>query len=470
MPTRLAALLCAAGLIGLAGCTPMPAHRAGVSIVVNTTNSYHPPPGAVPAPSSAQPGDYNYDGIARITIDGQVMSAAEALNFTVQHDALVVGQMTPVSNPLPARLHIVVPDHDRLRLLALQRTRGVQSGATEFQAEALRLDLHEVADAVVRSQAFAATDIAELNDTVLPDAAGAEYVLWYQVQSARPNNAGPWVGGWQMRRASGTSPLAASFDPGTAPGPPRLMSFVRSVQDDAATLSGAAAGLADSPPSRTRPVRPGHPFSSGSGIFIDAAGHVLTDSHVIVNCPDLRVTNVNVSETVGATLVANDVKLDLALLRTGERSPAHARFRDSQTLRPGEPLVATGFPLNGLVSPEMAVTTGSLTALSGLQGNAKLFQFSAPVQPGNSGGPVLDSSGRVAGIATSVFNGLAFATLTGQSMPQNVNFATKSDVARDYLAGIHVTLNESAGGPSGLDPATVADMARRFTTKVECWH
>ncbi len=468
MPTRLAALLCAVGFVGLAGCVPMPVRPSGVSIAINTANAYRPPPGAMPAPTSAQPGDYDYGGIARLTRNGQPISPVDALRDMVAQNGLVLGQVTPVPKPVAARLHIVLPDHDRLRLLALQMTRGVQSGATEFQAEAQRLGLHQTADAVVRSQAFASADIAEQNDTIWPEAAGADYVLWFQVQSARPNNAGPWVGTWQVRRASGTSPLAASFDPGTPPGPPRLMSFVHSVQDDAATLSGAPAGAEG--PLHARAARSGRPVSSGSGIFVDAAGHVLTDSHVIANCPDIRITEPASGTTVAATLVANDVKLDLAVLRTGRRAPIYARFRDSQTLRPGEPLVATGFPLSGLVSPEMAVTTGSLTALSGLQGNANLFQFSAPVQPGNSGGPVLDSSGRVAGITSSVlnFNG-AVAAAAGISLPQNVNFATRSDVARDYLAGVSVTLSDVAGEPSGLDAASVADMARKFTTKVECW-
>ena len=467
-PTRLAALLCAAVCLQLGGCAPRPVRGSGVTIAINTANAYRPPPGAVPAPSSTRPGSYDFSGIAKLTRNGQPLSPADALDLTAEDNALVVGQITPVAHAMPGRLHIVVPDHDRLRLLALQQTRGVQSGATEFGAEMQRLALHNVADAMVRSQAFASADIDEENDTVWPEAAGADYVLWFQVQSARPNNAGPWVGTWQMRRASGTSPLAASFDPGTPPGPPRLMSFVRSVQADAATLSGMRTGMDEMPHARTG--RPGRPFSSGSGIYIDEAGHVLTDSHVIANCPDLRVTREMSGETVGATLLANDVKLDLAVLRTGPRVADHARFRDSQTLRPGEMLVATGFPLNGLVSPEMAVTTGSLTAMSGLQGNRQVFQFSAPVQPGNSGGPVLDSSARVAGITTSVFNGLAFATLTGQSLPQNVNFATKADVARDYLAGVNVALSLQAGAGAGLDAASVADAARRFTARVECWH
>ena len=470
---KMSTMLPAAGLLLLAGCMPpRTAGRPGISIAISSKGSYHAPPGALPAALSAQPGSYDYSGIVRLTMDGRPVSPDAALALDNAQNALVLGQVTPLAAPIPGRLRIVVPDHDRLRLLSLQRTHGVAGGAVEFQAEHQRLDLHEVADAVVRARAFASADLVEQNDTVWPDAAGADDVLWFQVQSARPNNAGPWLGSWQMRRAEGSATLAVTFDPGTPPGPPRLISFVASVQDVARALGGQAGAAALGSRGHGTGVaarHPGHPYSNGSGIVIDARGHVLTDNHVISNCNDVRVTDAAGGTPVGATLVANDARLDLALLQTDQRWPAHARFRDSQTVRPGEPVVVTGFPLTGLVSPEMAVTTGSVTALAGGNGNARLMQFSAPIQPGNSGGPVLDESGRVVGIATSELNGLALAALTGGALPQNVNFATKADVARDYLAGIDVKLDLGAG-KLGLDPATVAELARSFTTKVECWH
>jgi S1-C subfamily serine protease len=466
MPTRPAALACAVALVGLAGCIRVPAAQPGVSIAIVSQNGYHPPPGAIPAPVSAQPGAYDYSGIARLTLDGRPVTPADVLSWMNTQNALVLGQITPLGDPIAGRLHIVLPDHDRLRLLALQQTRGVEGGAAEFGTEHERLDLHQVADAVIRAQVFAGADVVEVNDTVWPDAAGADDVLWYQVQSMRPNNVGPWIGSWQMRRANGAATLAVSFDPGTPPGPPRLLSFVRSVREVAGSLSGSPAGLAAGAAIGAR--RPGHPFSGGSGIVIDAHGHVLTDNHVIANCLDIRVTDAGGGTPRGATLIANDARLDLALLQTDGQWTGHARFRGSQSLRPGEPVVVTGFPLTGLVSPEMAVTTGSVTALSGGQGNDRLMQFSAPIQPGNSGGPVLDDSARVVGVATSELNGLALAALTGGPLPQNVNFATKADVARSYLAGIQVKLDESPGRP-GLDPATVAEQAKLFTIKVECW-
>ena len=133
--------------------------------------------------------------------------------------------------------------------------------------------------------------------------------------------------------------------------------------------------------------------------MVDAQGHILTNNHVADNCPDVRVAGA--SEPSGsASIVAADTANDLLLLKTERHWPAWAKFHNSRGLRPGEPLVVTGYPLPGLASAEMAVTTGSLTALTGLQGDTRQIEFSAPVQPGNSGGPVLDASGQVVGVAT----------------------------------------------------------------------
>ncbi len=468
IPTKLAALLCAAGIVGLAGCAPVGTARVNASPPVITLRSsgYQPPPGTVPAPVSVQPGAYDFTGMPRISFNGNILPPVDALNFIIQRNALTLAGVTPVSNPRPGRLHIVLPDHDRLALLLPLVLRNAQPALTDWKIEELRIGLHELADATLRAQAFQSGDVVEQNDTAWPDGAGADYVLWFQVQPTGTNNAGLWTGSWQLRRANGAANLAVSIDPGTPPGPLRLLSFVRSVQDVAPSLSGNAALATHA--ARIGARGPGRPVSNGSGIVIDRQGHIVTDNHVIAGCGDIRVNGPDNGVPVGARLVANNSKLDLALLQIGTPWPAYARFRDSQTLRPGETLVATGFPLTGIVSPEMAVTTGSLTTMSGMQGNANMFQFSAPVQPGNSGGPVLDSGSRVVGISESMLNGLGLAILTGGAVPQNVNFATKSDVARDYLAGLGVRLDE-LGAAAGQDAATVGEAARRFTVKVTCW-
>jgi hypothetical protein len=94
------------------------------------------------------------------------------------------------------------------------------------------------------------------------------------------------------------------------------------------------------------------------------------------------------------------------------------------------------------------------------------LQVSAPVQPGNSGGPLLDSSGSVIGVVTGTLNGVVLAVATG-TIPQNVNFAIKTAVLRNFLDtnGIGYA---SAAPKREISPADIGELARRFTVRVEC--
>ena len=89
----------------------------------------------------------------------------------------------------------------------------------------------------------------------------------------------------------------------------------------------------------------------------------------------------------------------------------------------------------------MAVTTGLLTASASLQGDTREIELGAPVQPGNSSGPVLDASGQLIGVATGMLNSLVLAPATGL-VPQNANFAVKSDILKEFLASNQTNLDE----------------------------
>jgi S1-C subfamily serine protease len=408
-------------------------------------------------PLSASPGRYNYTGV-NIRVNGTAVDPNAVLMAATHQDAVLLGQITPEPNPIGGRARIVLPDHDRLRLVAVPPNRASANGLVDFMAENVRLNLHLLADTVLRSNLFSSLELVEQNDTVAPDPSGVDYLIWFQVTSVGPNNAGPWVGRWQMKRGAGPTLGNLNIDPGTPPGPARVKSFVQSIRL-AATQGSAGPGWA-------RAALAGQAVSSGTGIVVDAQGHVLTNNHVIATCPSVRLTDTSGNST-GAELLATDTANDLALLKTQHHWGGWARFRDSDGLKPGEPVVVTGFPLSGLVSPDMAVTTGSLTTLSGAKGDTRQIQFSAPTQPGNIGGPVLDDSGRVIGVTTSILNGLVVALATGGAVPQNVNFALKTDIAREFLNANQVTV-ESGHGRQALGAAGVGDLARHFTVKIEC--
>ncbi len=428
------------------------------------------PGAAVQSNASLQPGNYDYSGVKSVRVDGVDRTPAASLNYISQRMAGLLNQIQPDVHPIVGTVRIVVPDHDRMRVLALQQAPPQSTeGVLNLLAEQQRLAVGEFAAAVVRSQAFSNATIIQQNDTELPDAAGADYLMWYQVRSVRPNNAGPWIGRWLMRRTGTNAVVPLTVDIGSAPGVPRLLSFIKSVHF-AASVPDPPRGFAGGaiPGGVAAPVNGApRPVSSGSGMVVDALGHLLTNNHVVAGCPDLRITDSS-GATDTAAIVATDPSTDLALLKTQRRWPYFARFYDGQRLRPGQSLVVTGFPLTGLVSPEMAVTTGSLTALAGEGGDARRLQFSAPIQPGNSGGPVLDQSGAVIGVATAELNGLMFAAAAGGAVPQNVNFAVGSDTARSFLAANQVSANRSLSHQT-MGPADIGDLARRFTVRVVCW-
>ncbi len=458
---RRGVLILIAGMLALGGCAvsasnPGSAPNPGPTPNRGPAVGWQPPPGAVAAPLSAARGPYDFSG-ATVKLDGQLMDPGAVLDALNRTDSLVLGQITPEATPIPASLRIVLPDHDRLRVLAIQAVKQPGGGAVEFEAERMRLQQHVLADVVVRRHLFTAANLTEQNDTVAPDAAGADYVLWFMVRSVSGNNAGPWVGAWQLKRSGAAAADMVGVDPGTPFGPPRALSFANSIRMTIAHQMGGNMAIGSAGSRRV--------VSAGTGIAVDAQGHVLTNNHVIAGCPDLRVTDSTGSTS--ASLLAADPANDLAVLRTGRHATGWASFRDGQGLRPGESLVVTGFPLTGVVSPEMAVTTGSLTALAGAGGDVRQLQFSAPIQPGNSGGPVLDETGKVIGVASSMLDGLMLAALTGM-MPQNVNFAVKTSVVRAFLQANQIAV-DSGPAHAAMSAAAIGDSARRFTVKIECW-
>ena len=148
---------------------------------------------------------------------------------------------------------------------------------------------------------------------------------------------------------------------------------------------------------------------------------------------------------------------------------AAAQLRETRSVRAGESIVVTGYPLSGLVGSDMSVTTGSITSLSGPADDSRIVQLSAPIQPGNSGGPLLDTAGNVIGMVSSTLNALRVAVAIGGAIPQNVNFAIKSNVIRNFLEANNVDFASTADRPNhDLAAPDIADIGRRFTVKVEC--
>jgi len=205
--------------------------------------------------------------------------------------------------------------------------------------------------------------------------------------------------------------------------------------------------------------------STGTG-FLVAADRVLTNHHVVDGCERIILRSAD-GRWLGAVPPARvDEKLDLALLAVpGLPGPALA-FRSNPPIRRGEGVVVYGYPLAGILS-DAVLTRGEINGLSGLADNRSQFQISAPVQPGNSGGPMLDMQGNLVGVVVSKLNAQKIAQATGD-IPQNINFAVKGEAALSFVqrAGLTPRLADSTGPERGA--ADVGEVAQRSAVFIRC--
>ena len=202
---------------------------------------------------------------------------------------------------------------------------------------------------------------------------------------------------------------------------------------------------------------------TGSGFRVSADGHILTNAHVVRGCAEVRAPT-----GMSVRVVAYDDAADLALLESSSRSPdAVAAFRQGRGIRSGASVVVVGHPLHGILASEASVSAGIVSALAGPGDDRRLIQITAPVQPGNSGGPVLDSAGNVIGVVVARLDVLKVGRDAGY-LPQNVNFAVAAGAARAFLDAEGVPYLTSPS-QRALPTDQVAATGKRFTVLVECW-
>jgi S1-C subfamily serine protease len=192
-----------------------------------------------------------------------------------------------------------------------------------------------------------------------------------------------------------------------APDEPALDSYSRAVMGVVERVGPAVVGV-----SRGR--------SGGSGFLFTPDGYILTNAHVVEGARAVKLTFGDGSTQTGS-VVGNDPHTDLAVVRSAGGASRHARLGSSDRLRVGQLVVAIGSPLGFDFTVSAGVVSAVGRAMRSASGHLieNMIQSDVALNPGNSGGPLADSHGRVVGVSVAVIRGA-----------QGIGFAVPIDTAR----------------------------------------
>jgi serine protease Do len=224
------------------------------------------------------------------------------------------------------------------------------------------------------------------------------------------------------------------------------------MKDSAAAIRAVVTCVREHPP-KSDPIRERETIISGTGFFV-APNRIVTNNHVVSGCTkDIQVRYSN-RRAYTATISGQDSTNDLVLLYTDMDNLSIATFYPRP--RVGDQVASYGFPRSDILSSSGNCTVGNVTSLTGPKDDTRFLQMSAPIQPGNSGGALLDMSGSVVGVVAAQL-----------SVLQNVNFAIQPSMVINFLEAKDVTPKlDTPKAPRS--PTEVCEIATKFTIQVYC--
>jgi len=205
----------------------------------------------------------------------------------------------------------------------------------------------------------------------------------------------------------------------------------------------------------------------GTGFFITSDGYLLTACHVVSEASKIQV--LTGTGLYPAKVVRLDSANDMALLKVDGQGFEALAVQTSRAVKAGQEIFTLGFPNIQFQGTEAKYTQGNISSLSGIADDPRLFQISAAVQPGNSGGPLLDADGMVVGLVVAKLDDIATAIETG-SLPQNVNYALKSSFILSFLESVPA-INDKLLQPkkSELTRTQVVEKTSKAVVMVQCY-
>lgn len=203
----------------------------------------------------------------------------------------------------------------------------------------------------------------------------------------------------------------------------------------------------------TRLVKVGY----GSGFYVNPNGNIVTNEHVINGCSEVRYNNKKVA------IIAKDGRNDLAVLKTTLRPSAYLKLQENDAGLADE-IIAAGYPFGDTLSSSLKVTKGIVSSLVGLDNDTSRIQTDAALQPGNSGGPIVNSKGDVVAVAVAKLDA-GFALDKFGVLPELTNFGIKVSTLKSFLKSQRITYEESS--PSDL--SNLSDKLIEGTVLLTCW-
>ncbi len=203
-------------------------------------------------------------------------------------------------------------------------------------------------------------------------------------------------------------------------------------------------------------------IGSGSGFFVSDQGHIVSNAHVVGVCKKVKAYEEGVE--VFLNILATDNVNDLGLVKGKFKNTQYLNIKtDGAEL--GEDIVAFGYPLSQTLSDSVKLTKGIVSSLSGLDNNYSQIQIDAAIQPGNSGGPVLNMDGQVIGVASAGLSKLYMAQKAAY-IPENVNFAVAAPALTTFLKANKISVGTSSSRT--LSTKDLAKIGKPATIQLFC--